>query len=385
MLPIFSMAWFGIGVRMVSIAGMKDRTKIWHLELINPLLDGVEGLGTNAARERVQWVGAIWRSAAPSETICSGVSDTYRSESYRSETAQTGAGEMYRSETPIYRSKTPRNGAHTYRRGSQTYQGDGTSEAEAKPYQGEGGSQTYWSDGGSQTYRSGAGNQTYQSDGGSEAGLSVPRSKTYRSETARNAGSDCPKPDVLHATETYRSQSRSQSRPRSAVSGTYTAGSKTYRSEGSYHSGSKTYCTHGSDTYRESESRAETPRPDTYTNTESETYRAASGSEGGASGFINQLYPRDLDAETVTGQSPSSHAKVVLKALLAKVAPKADTLKVRPLTLRARAPTSAGRRHTKIHKHIHRCILKIQAPTFLPTSTLKKALKTIPKKMTHTP
>ncbi|CUA75217.1 hypothetical protein RSOLAG22IIIB_05787 [Rhizoctonia solani] len=43
----------------------------------------------------------------------------------------------------------------------------------------------------------------------------------------------------------------------------------------SYHSGSEAYKTHGSDTYHESESRAETHRPDAHTDTEGETYRAA--------------------------------------------------------------------------------------------------------------
>ncbi|CAE7138623.1 unnamed protein product [Rhizoctonia solani] len=296
-----------------------------------------------------------YRSGAGSDTYRSGGgSQTYRSDG-GSETYRSGAGsQTYRSEggSQTYRSEEgsqtyrSEGGSQTYRSdgGSQTYQSDGASEVESEAYQSEGagsqtyrsegaGSQTYRSDGGSQTYRSGAGSETYRSDGGSEAGLSVPGSETYRSETARSAGSETARsqtyrsdggsdtyrtetyrapseaPTARSATETYRSQSRSQSRPRSAISGTYTAGSETYRSEGSYHSGSETYRTHGSDTYRESESRAETPRPDTYTDTESETYRAGSGSEGGASRFMSQLYPRESDVETVTGRSPSSHGQ----------------------------------------------------------------------------
>ncbi|KAF8709631.1 Zn-finger protein, partial [Rhizoctonia solani] len=273
----------------------------------------------------------MYRSDGGCETKTArrGASDTYRSE-----TARTGAGETYRSQTPTYRSETPRSGTRTYRSGagsdtyrsgggSQTYRSDGGSEVESEHYESEdAGSQTYWSDGGSQTYRS---------DNESDAGLSVPPSETARStgsETARSqtyrsdGGSNTYRtetyrapseaPTAHSATETYRSQSRSQSHPRSVASGTYTAGSETYRSEGSYHSGSKTYRTHGSDTYRESksksESRAQTPCPDTYTDTESETYHAGSGIEGGLSGFASQLYPHESDAETVTGRS-SPHSR----------------------------------------------------------------------------
>ncbi|KAG8745335.1 hypothetical protein FRC11_013128, partial [Ceratobasidium sp. 423] len=255
---------------------------------------------------------------------------------------------------------TPRSGggSQTYQSdgGSQTYRSDGGSEVESEAYQSEGhesqtycsegGSQTYRSDGGSQTYHSGTGSQTYRSSAGSQTYRSDGGSKTYRSdhesdaspsvppsETARSASSETTRSQTYHsdggsdtyhtetttyrapseaptarsATETYRSQSRSQSRPRSVTSGTYTTGSETYCSKGSYRSGSDTYRTHDSDTYRKSESCTETPCPDTYTDTESETYRTGSGSEGGISGFVSQLYPHESDAKTVTGQSPSSH------------------------------------------------------------------------------
>ncbi|KAG8729056.1 hypothetical protein FRC11_009608 [Ceratobasidium sp. 423] len=289
-----------------------------------------------------------FRPSSPTKSAASGtgsfVSGSHRSGA-RSQTY--GGSQTYRS-----------NGMSEAGWSSQTYCSDGGSEVKSKAYQSEGhesqtyhsegGSQTYCSDRGSQmycsstssqTYRSGTGSQTYRSDGGSEtyrsdhksdASLSVPPSETAcsaGSETARSqtycsdGGSDTyhtetatyqapsEAPTARSMTEMYQSQSHSQSHPHSIASGTYTTGSKTYRSEGSYWSGSDMYQTHNSDTYCESESRTETPCPNMYTNTESETYCAGSGSEGGISGFASQLYPHELDAKTVTGRSPSSHGR----------------------------------------------------------------------------
>ncbi|KAG8737112.1 hypothetical protein FRC11_002207, partial [Ceratobasidium sp. 423] len=232
-------------------------------------------------------------------------------------------------------------------------------------------------------------------------------------------------PTARSATEMYRSQSHSQSRPCSVASGTYTTGSETYHSEGSYQSGSDMYQTHDSDTYCESESHAETPHPDTYTDTESETYHAGSGSEGGISGFASQLYPpalvkdgrkaylaKDALKARIVKVIPKERivkagqrdpivkvvlrvhtTRVALRLRSAKVIPRAATVKAGPRATTAKdtpkvatpkvrllqAPTSVGHLHIKIHKHTLPPTPNPPPMSLAPKNTAK-ALKPILKK-----
>ncbi|KAB5587493.1 hypothetical protein CTheo_9068 [Ceratobasidium theobromae] len=150
-----------------------------------------------------------------------------------------------------------------------------------------------------------------------------------------------------------------------------------------YHSGgSDTYRTNGSETLRGgTESRSETPRPDTY----SDAYTT----DTAATRTVLAIWPQSLVVRSLPMDAPKAgSAKAIPKAASPKVVPRATILKAPAVIPKARVPTFAVQAHTKYLKHIlnhPRLTPEARMPMFLATQAIPKNQTPTLKVLIHTP